>query len=904
VTGEARETPILRGKLYPATGTRRPLPRPRLDSLSDVLDGSYPVVLVAAPAGYGKSTLMAQWHAHLVERGVPCAWLSVDENDDDKVRFVRHLIAALQHADARIGHGVAGGNLSGEFPSEVKSVLEALADELARVQQRIVLFLDDLHFVQSPEVLEIVDWLANYAPRTVQQIIGTRDKRRLRLSSLRVRRLLFELDLRQLQFDAEEAARFCQNRLGRDLSAEDLQRLLIKTEGWPAALELVALALDGVADQGGFIEQFAGTDSSLVDYLGEVVLSRMDERTRAFVFRISMFDRICAPLAEALGIDAAEEQLQALRMRNLFLIPLDQRGIWVRFHHLVGEFFRERYWRASPEQARECLILGARWMHANGDVEESVNCMIRAGDWKEATQWVAESLEELVFRRGYHQTILRWMNALPASWVDRYPTIRIQYAFALSFYARHQEYEAQIHCLQRQLQRLESQPHFDTLINELRCAVELLTAMSAGLRDEGKQGGELAAAWLARWPEESMRRKGVMGNVLAFGHKTAGEVTRGLEVIAETRRWLEQTEGYYALSWTAYLEAVLHLKSGSYLEARLACTVGLELVERELQGHRGQASLLHALLAGIAYEFDEIGEAVQHVEQAMRSVNECSHTDAVIVAYSTEARLQRLRNDENSALAILREGQQLGERRGLRRLTMTLAAEECAGLARATRYDEARLVATRFGFHELRPQDSASDLASDKALRAAARYLLVNSPKLVIEALDRAIPSCQQRHLAHRSVELLLLRALAHKQDGKSAAALTDLCDALCIAAPRQYRRVFLDEGSEIGSLIDRLDPNRLRDSQAAPLLRSLQQTMRKPGNHGSDGTIAMAEQLTRREVSILKRLESGLSNREIAKAIFLSEGTLKWHLHNVYSKLDVKNRAGAMTRARSLGIL
>jgi len=187
MNGEAHETPILRGKLYPATGTRKPLPRPRLDSLSDVLDGSYPVVLVAAPAGYGKSTLMAQWHAHLVERGVPCAWLSVDENDDDKVRFVRHLIAALQHADARIGH-VAAGSLTGEFPSEVKSVLEALADELARVQQRIVLFLDDLHFVQSPEVLEIVDWLANYAPRTVQQIIGTRDKRRLRLSSLRVRR--------------------------------------------------------------------------------------------------------------------------------------------------------------------------------------------------------------------------------------------------------------------------------------------------------------------------------------------------------------------------------------------------------------------------------------------------------------------------------------------------------------------------------------------------------------------------------------------------------------------------------------------------------------------------------------------------------------------------------------------
>jgi LuxR family maltose regulon positive regulatory protein len=903
MTGDARETAIFRGKLYPATGTRRPLPRARLDSLTDVLEGNYPVVLVAAPAGYGKSTLMAQWHAQLVGQSVPCAWLSLDENDDDNVRFVRHLLAALQHADSRIGRAVAG-NLSGEFPTGAKPLLEVLADELARVQQRIVLFLDDLHFVQAPEVLEIVDWLANYGPRTMQQIIGTRDRRRLRLSNLRVRRQLFELDLRQLQFDPEEASRFCRNRLGRDLSAENLQRLLIKTEGWPAALELVALALEGVEDQGGFIEHFAGTDAGLVDYLGEAVLSRMDERTRGFVFRLSMFDRICAPLANALGAEDAEEQLHALRMRNLFLIPLDQHGTWVRFHHLVGDFFRQRYWRASPENATECLIRGARWMHANGHIEDAVNCMIRARDWEQATRWIAECLEELVFRRGYHQTILRWMNALPASWVDRYPIIRIQYAFALSFHARYREYEAQIHCLQRQLQRLESQPHFDALVDELRCAVELLTAMSAGLRDEGRLGGELAAAWLARWPEESMRRKGVMGNVMAFGHKTAGDVARGLEVIAETRRWLEQAEGYYALSWTAYLEAVLHLKRGSYLEAKLACDVGLELVERELQGHRGQASMLHALLAGIAYEFDDIGDAVQHVEHAMRSVDECSHADAVILAYLTQARLQRLRHDENSALAILKEGQQLGEKRGLRRLTITLAAEECAGLARAGRYDDARLVAVRFGFDELGAPDGPSGLASDKALRAAARYLLLHSPQLVIEALNRAIASCQRRHLAHRSVELLLLRALAYQQVGQSTTALTDLCDALSIAAPRQYRRVFLDESGAIGPLIDRLQPDRLRGSQAAPLLRSLQQQMRKRGPNGLEGPTAMAEQLTRREVSILKRLESGLSNKEIAEAIFVSEGTLKWHLHNVYSKLDVKNRSGATIRARALGIL
>jgi LuxR family transcriptional regulator, maltose regulon positive regulatory protein len=904
LTGDRDEAAILEGKLYPATGTRRPLPRPRLDSLSDVLDGGYPVVLVVAPAGYGKSTLMAQWHLQFLEREVPCAWLSLDSDDDDKVRFMRHLIAALHKADGRIGQAV-GANLSADFPSGPKTLLQALAHDLARLEQRVVLFLDDLHFVQSPEVLEILDWLVNYAPRTLQQVIGSREKPRMRLSGLSVRRQLFELDMRQLRFDPEEAAQFYRKRLGQDLPNGDLERLLTKTEGWPAALELVALALSGLTDRGEFIGHLAGTDSSLVEYLGEVLLSRLDERTRTFVFRISMFDRISGSLAQALGEADAEERLQELRLRNLFLIPLDRSGTWLRLHHLVGEFFRERYRRTEPAQARECLQRGGRWLHANGWIEEAVNCMIRAQDWEQATRWVAESVEDLVFRRGYHQTILRWMNALPEAEIDRYPAIRTQYAFALAFYPRHREYEAQIHRLQQLVQSQEAQPNCDVrAISEVRCAVELLTAMSAGLRDEGKRGGELAAAWLARWPDESLRRKGVMGNVLAFGCNAAGQIGRGLEVIAETRRWLEQSEGYYALAWTGYLEGVLRLKRGDYLEARLDCSSGLELVERELLGHPGQKCMLHALLGGIAYEFDEIATAVEHVERAMSGISECSHADAVIIAYLTQARLQRLRGDESSALAILREGQDLGRRRRLRRVTFSLAAEECADLARVGHYEEARVVAARFDFNELPAPGGTSGLASDKALRAGSRYLLRQSPKHVVEALNDAIESSQQRGLAHRSVELLLIRAMAHKQGGEVASALTDLHQALTLAAPRQYLRVFLDEGPELASLVDALDLERLGSSPAVPLARRLQQARGTPGNQGRSTGSGLGEQLTRREVSILKRLESGLSNKEIAEAIFVSEGTLKWHLHNVYNKLNVKNRSGAMARARTLGIV
>ena len=904
MTDKRHERAIIQGKLFPATGTRKPLPRPRLDSSSDVLDGVFPVVVVAAPAGYGKSTLMARWHSRLLERDVACAWLSLDEDDNDAARFLRHLIATLQKANAHIGKDVAE-ELIADFASGSRSVLEAIAGDLAQIPHRIVLFLDDLHLVEGPEVRGILDWLINYAPRTLQYVIGTRRDPGLRLSGLRVRCHLLELGAEQLQFDAAETAQFYRNRLGRDLPALDLQTLLTKTEGWPAALELAALVLAGSSEPNMFIQHFAGTDTSVVDYLCDMVLSQMDERTRDIVFRISMFDRICAPLARAISdADDATEVLLGLRTRNLFLIPLDRSWEWVRFHHLVGEFFRATYRRKAPAQARECLVRGAQWLHANAHVEEAVNYMIRAQEWEQATHWVADSVEELVFRRGYHWMILRWMNALPEAYVDRYPVIRIQYAFALSFYPQYQEYEAQIYRLQLLLKNLEAQAHHDTReIEELRCAVEMQVAMSVALRDDGMRGGDLAAAWLARWPEAPLRRKGVMGNVLSFGHKTRGHVDRGLETVAQTRRWLEQSEGYYASSWTAYLEAVLHLKRGSYFDAKLACTSGLELVERKLHGHPGQASMLHTLLAGICYEFDEIEQALAHLDLTSSSISEYAHADAVIIAYLTQARIQHLRHDESGALTMLREGQEFGEQRGWRRLTLSLAAEECRSLARAGHHEEARLVATRFDFHELPARSGAAPLNSDKALRAASRYLLKQSPRVVIEALNAAIDVNQKRGLAHRTVELLILRALAEKEDGHWASALADLRRALTIAAPRSYVRVFLDEGRELAALIDRLDMEQLRGTEAAPLARRLQRALCTPDIQGS-APIGMGEELTKRELSILKRLETGLSNKEIAESIFVSEGTLKWHLHNVYGKLNVKNRTRAMARARELGIL
>ena len=901
------DTTLLESKLFPAAGTSRPLSRPRIDAPPDVLDGTCPVVLLTAPAGYGKSTLMVKWHAQLAARGVAVGWLSLDEDDDDSVRFMRYLVAALQTADERIGNAVEGMQAGGDVSASGKALLEALAYDIAKAQRRIVLFLDDLQRVRQPDVVDTIDWLVNYAPRNLQLVIGTREEPRLRLAGLRVRRQLFQIDLHQMQFDLDEAARFCHCRLGRDLSDAQLRRLLERTEGWPAALELATLALEDAADPGTFVEHLAGSDRRVVDYLGEVLLSRMDERMRAFVSCIALFDRFDAALAQAAGgEDDAAALLDELRARNLFLIPLDRSGEWMRFHHLVGSFFRERFLKSAPARARDALAHGAHWLHAAGHVEEAIQCALRAQDWAQATRWIAACVEEVSLLRGQHETVLRWMNALPSEWVDRYPVIRIQYVFTLSFYSRHQDYEVQVQRLQVLLKNLETRSDADpAALAELRCAIELQSSLALALRDDGVGGGELAAAWLERWPEAPFLQKGVMGNVRAFGYKATGDIERGLLAVAETRRWLEGGENQYGLAWSACVEALLHLECGDCMSAKGACEDGLELIERALHGHPAHAGLLHTILAAISYEFDELVDAGAHLEYGMSSIDDYGPADLLILAYRTRARLQRLRQDEDGALGILRDGQALGRRRGLRRVALVLAAEECGVLSRMGRHDEARLVAVRAGFGEL---PAVSDERDPTALIAARhRVLLATAHETAVGALDAAIAHCRTRGRAYRCVELLVLRAGIRAREGRWDAAVDDLCEALCVAAPRDYVRVFLDDADGLRPLFDRLDPERLRGTGSMALTRRLQQALRQDAGAGPSARPAAAplpEELTPRERAILKRLESGLSNKEIAESIFISEGTLKWHLHNVYGKLDVKNRSGALTRARTMGLL
>ena len=425
------QTPLLESKFNPAISAAQLIERSRLDVPDTFLDAKATVAGISAPAGYGKSTILATWQQTLSEHGIRAAWLSLDENDNDPARFMRYLGGALSRAlDTESRHWSADLNSD----DQRLITLERLAAQLATLDVRVCLFLDDLHVLENKSVLDTVHWLAHYAPEQLQLVLAGRSLAALPLSRLRVRRKLVELGESDLKFTTEEARSFFSSRGISALSDANLHMLMARTEGWPAGLELAGILLESASDPRSLIEDFTGNEQNVMEYLGEVLLEQLDQDTREFLFATAQFRRVNAELAQQVtGLTNAQQRLDELHRGNFFLSRMDGDGRWFRYHQLIRDFLCERGQQENPEQSRETLIRGANHYYAQDLHYEAIQCAMRAQAWDVAGAWLAQHVEDLVLRQGYLQSIMDWMQRLPQEWADRYPKIRINYAFALTF---------------------------------------------------------------------------------------------------------------------------------------------------------------------------------------------------------------------------------------------------------------------------------------------------------------------------------------------------------------------------------------------------------------------------------------------------------------------------------------
>ena len=896
---------IITTKLEPPRMQAAVLARERLALPADWLSGGYALALLTAPAGYGKSTLLVQWLEQVRAQGGAAAWLSLDEDDEDPARFATYLAASLNAVLPEVGNAALAQLQSGMLPS-LQPVLESLLADLAELDRPLCLFLDDLHLVNGEESLQLLQRLIHYAPGHVVFAIASRTRPSLSLRSLQLQGRLLEFDLEALKLAEDEARQFLRGATAANLDDATLSTLFQRTEGWPAALQLASLSLRGSEHPQATVAAFSGSDRQVCDYLAEVVLAQLSEALRRFLLQTAVLDRFCAALCTAVtGVKNSQAILEELEARNLFLIPLDRSRRWYRYHHLFRDFLRQRLAADDPDAAATLQARAAQWLYAQGLEEEAIHHALAAGDYEHAAAWIAAGAEDLVQRRGAHTTLLRWMRRLPEPYLARWPAIRMHRAWSLGFSRQFEAAERELQTVEGYRARLleEGSEQARAEAAEIACTLELQRATFAALCDRAEESRRIGEAWLAAWPKADAYKRGAAHVVLGFAYKCNGEFERGLANLHAARSAFAQSQGHYGEAWAIMVNTVLLAKQGRHQQAMAECGQALQALKAQLGPHAHAVHMLSALMAAMHYERDELAQAEACLSGGLDYLREQSSVDPLIAGYQTLARLALHQHAGERATKLLDEGMALAEARRLPRLAATLGAEL------ATQYVwQGELSAAQDALAAAKARWQSADdegrALSGWALVQARIDLAGGQPQKALNALQQ--PLLRARRLGHgrRLVEILVLRALALQALDKPREALRTLQEALQLAAPAGYVRVFLNEGLPLQRLVEAMqdvEQDELRGHLA--LLASRFGTSARPAATPAPKPPA-PETLTAKEAQILRMLASGHSNDEIAARLFISNSTVKWHLHNIYTKLGVRRRTAALARARSLDLL
>jgi LuxR family maltose regulon positive regulatory protein len=912
---------IIETKLVPPL-TYRSISRERLRAPDALLQGQYKLALITAPAGYGKSTLMSQWFGQLKDQGLCCTWLSIESQENDATRFVRYLAHSIEMAVEGFSHGIISLLDSGSDP-ESQAFAEHFVARLIELDKKIFIFVDDFHCISNPRLLELIEWSLKYLAVNITFIIGSREVLPFSTTQLTLQHQLFVLKIKDLRFTEMESRELLKDQSAVGTDDKLIHQLNERTEGWPAALVLASLSLENVDDIDDFLENIAGEEKEISDYLTATVLAGLPDELSDFMKKISLCDRFTPALCDAMtGSTRGKTYLEQIQRKNMFLVTLDRRGKWFRFHHLFGGFLRASL--CEEQQQGEIASLygqAAEWHFSNGTIDEGVQYALLADDYDLAAQWISGYVEELVQQRGKHSTLLSWLEKLPEDVLQRWTGIRIFYAWSLNFMHQYDATEVQLGRLEDLCGRLESG---DDTERESAYRIARATAMIRNiqwaLRDRVEESAQYSKQWLDKWNDHQRFEVAPVQVVHGFACKCNSDFKGCQESITEAYAILESAKSFYILGWAVLIMTLSLAKQGKHNEAIRECNRYKEKIDEELGNNSHSSKMLAALLAAMHYERNELTTCRELLRDCLAYVREQGSVDSVIAAYITESRLRFQAGDAQGGFSILDEGRTLGLQRGFPRLAVSLLGEKILAHLRLRQVTLAQDLVEEYDALSGGNGGKSSYGALPLATLLRARLLIAGGEQLgdALDLLSSAIHRARNLGLGRRLVELLIVRTIARAKSGQTNEALRDLRDALERAAPQQYIRVFLDEGESIRQLLTQLvrtGPG-YRQETDAQFMDALLEAFDLPpvdwqieGKSPTEGVPAASENtlvddITPKEVSILQLLGEGKSNKQIAATLFITEGTVKWHLHNIYTKLNAANRSEAVALARKFTLI
>lgn len=902
-----------REPLNPLLAARLHLPRPRVQlvarahlvkQLQAGLTGA--LTLVSAPAGFGKTTLLAQW---LARSDTPVAWLSLEAEDNDPTRFLLYLIAALQRLDAQIG-ATALALLRTPQPPSPEVVLSILTSDLAEGGGGdVVLVLDDYHVITNDSVHRGMIFLLEHLPTRLHLILSTRADPPLPLARLRAQGQLSEVRAAELRFGSAETRIFLQTVMGLELPPDAIAALQRRTEGWIAGLQLAALSLQGRSDTAEFLAVFNGSHRFVLDYLSEEVLSRLPAPVMTFLLHTSIMEHLNGPSCDAVtGQEGSQAMLEALDRANLFVVPLDDERRWYRYHHLFAEVLRDRLQREQPALLPILHQRASLWCEQHSLPLEAVQHALLIPDAERAASLI-ERLAVPVALSGQPSTVLGWLNALPDALICRHPLLSVYHGGVLAFANQLEAAETRLQQAERSIQReisAEQERIIMSYVFIIRGDIALFSGDIARAVSLAHQAIEV------RPDMEVILHVGALATAMR-AYLVSGDVTPVTQhTIATADAFIRSSGNLFATVSSMTLRARLYVLQGRLRQAAASYAQVEQVIPLPKVLQTAYSSLLYYFgLADLLREWNDLDAAEQYLRQGMALIKEMLTLEpfVAVLGYIALARLHQARGNRGAAFEALDALAQLAE---LRRFPPHLMAHREAV--------RAQLELTQGNLTAAVHWADASGLSvtdADLPYPREAEYLALARTRIAQASDDPASPFLQDAlHLLDRLLkdarakartgsvlEILVLQALALEVHGTRAGALASLERALVLAEPEGYVRLFVDEGEPMRALLRHAYMRGIVPGYVATLLTAFDEPQSSDLPLASARADLLLQPLTERERDVLRLLLEGASNRDIAHRLVLSVNTVKRHVYNLCGKLGVQSRAQAIVRARTLNL-
>jgi len=891
--------PLLKAKLYVPPLRPKLVFRPHL--LERLKAGlQLKLTLVAAPAGYGKTTLLSEG---IRSSQMPVGWLTLDESDNDPARFWSYVVSALQTVQADIGKSALGLLQSPQLPP-TEAILTTIINEMSGVNEEFALVLDDYHMIEAQPIHDAVNFLLNHLPPQVHLVIASRVDPPLLLTRLRAQGQLIEVRAADLRFSPGEATAFLNDVMGLGLSDDDVAALESRTEGWIASLQLAAVSMQGRKDISTFITAFSGSSRYIMDYLIEEVLLRQEASIQEFLTDTSILDHLTGSLCDAVtGRKDSQEKLEHLEKANLFVLPLDDERKWYRYHYLFVDLLRNQLLQSQQGRLTELHLRASRWFEQEGLIDESIGHAFEARDFERAANLI-ESVALITVTRSNCSTLLGWLEKLPHDLVINRPWLCFCGALANQLTGHPDAVEPLLQCAESAMSRAEEAQPAESFPDHSRIRGYVITIRITRSLFEGdiQRAIELCHEAFKYLPEGDLTARAAVTGNLGIAYWRSGDLTAASRYL-EKADALGQEGGHLYISLAAMSHlADIHRVQGHLSQAAKKCREALRLGARWGGGEPLPATgSSYVVLSRVLYEWNDLDGAIDYLNSGVKLAERGGEMGTLLTGRQLLAWQNQARGNTAAVIEALGRAEEIPPKS----VSPHIFRHASAWNARLSLAQGDLNAANRWAASQ-EPELNLHDMPD---FWSELPYLTLVRLRIAQDEVDE-IPGLLE-HLVQKAetegrnssvIEILTLQSIALHTQGEVDQALTTLERALYLAEPEGYVRTFIDEGESMAKLLRLAASRGIARNYVRKLLASFQKST--PDTEGAVAPSPLVESLSERELEVLQLIVSGLSNREIAEKLVIGEGTVKTHINNIYSKLDVQSRTQAIARARELKLL